>query len=81
MFSRSSTDYLMSEELIEGEGGCVHRAFVSIDYCHNGRHAVEGESLVRKHVSDENSSGLTWDAGFTDYSTLRIFCHSNSYRF
>jgi hypothetical protein len=27
---------------------------------------VGGESFVPKHVSDENSSGLTWDARFTD---------------
>ena len=70
----------MSDELIGIRGEQIQRAFVSFDNPRTGFRSVD-ESIVQKHVSDENSSGLTWHARFTDYSALRTFRHSNNYRF
>ena len=57
---------LNGDELIGMGGEHRLRAFVSSDNARNGFLSSAPKFSSEKHVSDENSSGLAWDAGFTD---------------
>lgn len=68
----------MTYDLIENAVKARQREFVSIYNSWKGFRFVRDGRFVRKHVSDEISSGRTSDAGCTDDSSLWLFSRSDN---